>query len=172
MTTTISLTNLSSNQFALKLSKTQQSIIRMILRCTYDLSKINVNDINCLMEYLDENSRRLKSHLSENKNLAQKVQTHLDVFSFYGKSFSKAQIKAYTDYSEIQKTEGEAIKESLSLIYDKNSMKNLSNSIFKCNSNYNKIAKQLTEVLLEQNRAIKSLNKVNSKAKKFLKTFN
>jgi len=53
---------------------------------------------------------------------------------------------------------------------NRNSIKNLTNLFLE--DNYNKTAEKITFILLEQNKVIKKLEKITSRASKFLKTFN
>jgi len=171
MTNTISLPIFNTGSLSLNLSKTQHAIISILEKYAFDLSKMNENDINDLIEYLSENSRRINNLLSSKKKLSEQIQTRLDVYSFYKKSFTKTQIKLYNDYISLETEEKDIIKNRLSLIYNKKSIKHLSNLILESTTNYKDFAKQLTSVLLEQNKIIKSLNKINSKATKLLKSF-
>lgn len=172
MTTTISIHGSVSNNIYLKLSKTQKTVLYILEKYISGLNQINENDINYLIKYLCENSRRLNKLLSKRKRLSQQIQTKLDLFSFYKKTFSKTQMKLYNDYLTIYNKEKSIIKDSLSLIYDKNSVKSVTYTILNCKSDYNDVANHLTAILFEQNKAIKSLTKVTVKASKFLKSFN
>lgn len=169
MTTAVFMSELTTDNIALKLSKTQKSITKILEKYTFDIKNINEYDINNIMEYLSENSRRLNYLLHKNKQLSEKINTKLDMFSFYKKTLSKSQIKSYNEYISLKNTLNNLIKNNLSLIYNKNSAKELTNSILEINTNYNYIAEQLTEILIEQNKAIKSLTKIVGKANKLLK---
>ncbi len=161
----------SSDNITLKLSKTQKSIAKIIEKYTLDIKNINQYDINNIMDYLSENSRRLNNLLSKNKQLSEKIDAKLDLFSFYKKTFSKSQVKSYNEYISVRSTFDNSIKESLSLIYSKELISELTNSILQSEMDYNYIAGQITNILIEQNNAIKKLNKIIGKANKFLKTF-
>ena len=171
MTNTILLPFFITGNLSLNLSKTQKTVIGILEKYAFDLSKVNENDINNFIEYLVENSRRINNLLINEKKLSNQIQTHLDAYSFYKKSFSKTQIKLYSDYISLKNSEKGPIKNSLSLMYNKKSIKCLSDLILENTINYKEFAKELTSVLLEQNKVIKSLSKINSKASKFLKSF-
>jgi len=171
MTTTVFISDFTSDNITLKLSKTQKSITKIIEKYALDIKNINQYDINNIMEYLRENSRRLNNLLSKNRQLSEKIDARLDLFSFYKKTFSKSQIKSYNEYISVKNVFSASIKESLSLIYDKDLMNKLTSSILQTQVDYNYIAKQMTDILIEQNSVIKKLNKIISKANKFLKNF-
>ena len=80
-------------------------------------------------------------------------------------------MRLYNDYISLKNEEKDMIKNSLSLMYNKKSISCLSNLILDDTINYKDFAKQLTSILLEQSKVIKSLNKITSKASKFLKSF-
>ena len=171
MANTILLPFFNTESLSLNLSKTQQAVIGILEKYAFDLSKVNESDINDFIEYLSENSRRINNLLRENRKLSEKVQTRLDVYSFYKKSFSRTQMRLYNDYISLKNEEKDMIKNSLSLMYNKKSISCLSNLILDDTINYKDFAKQLTSILLEQSKVIKSLNKITSKASKFLKSF-
>ncbi|MCI8805149.1 MAG: hypothetical protein HFE59_04530 [Clostridiales bacterium] len=171
MANTILLPFFNTESLSLNLSKTQRAVIGILEKYAFDLSKVNESDINDFIEYLSENSRRINNLLRENRKLSEKVQTRLDVYSFYKKSFSRTQMRLYNDYISLKNEEKDMIKNSLSLMYNKKSISCLSNLILDDTINYKDFAKQLTSILLEQSKVIKSLNKITSKASKFLKSF-
>ena len=171
MLNSISLSRFNTDSITLKLSKTHELIFRALEKCAIDISKINANDISGLMEYLNENSRRLNNLLTKNKKISLKVQTYLDVYSFYNKSFSKSQMKLYNEYLMLKNKSDDSIKNSMNLIYDKKLIKELSSEILSNDNKYNELAKKLTFILDEQNKAIRLLNKIVSKGNKFIKSF-
>jgi len=171
MTTSIFISELNSNNIVLKLSTTHKSIFKIFEKYVSDLNNLNENDIDNLMEYFNENSKRLNNLLTKNKRLSDEIITKLDLFSFYGKSFSKSQIKMYKDYLSLREKEKNSIKASLSIVTDRNITKKLSSSILDNNADYKSIAEQIAFILFEQNKAIKKLQKITAKASKFLKSF-
>ena len=165
------ITELTNGNFSETISKTQKSIFRTLEKYKMDLTNLNENDIDNLMEYLSENSRRLNYLLNENKNMSEEIQAKLDLFAYYKKSFSKSQIKLYNEYLSVKNAEENSVKLNLALIYDKETSKLLTNSILENDINYNKIGGQITSILAKQNQVIKGLGKMISKANKFLKAF-
>lgn len=171
MSTSTFITELTNGNFSETIAKTQKSIFRTLEKYKMDLTKLNENDIDNLMEYLNENSRRLNYLLNKNKNMSEEIQAKLDLFAYYKKSFSKSQIKLYNEYLSVKSAEENSIKLNLALIYDKETSKLLTNSILENDINYNKIGGQITSILAKQNQVIKGLGKMISKANKFLKVF-
>ena len=167
MSTSTFITELTNGNFSETIAKTQKSIFRTLEKYKMDLTKLNENDIDNLMEYLNENSRRLNYLLNKNKNMSEEIQAKLDLFAYYKKSFSKSQIKLYNEYLSVKSAEENSIKLNLALIYDKETSKLLTNSILENDINYNKIGGQITSILAKQNQVIKGLGKMISKANKF-----
>lgn len=171
MTTSTFISELTTGNFAQTINKTQKSIFRTFEKYKVDLTTLNENDVDNLLEYLSENSRRLNYLINKNKNLSEEIQTRLDLFAYYKRSFSKNQIKLYNDYLAVKKLEESTVKVNLALIYDKETSKEITASILKKDIDYNEIGEQITSVLSKQNQAIKGLGKMISKANKFLKSF-
>lgn len=169
MTASISVS--TTDKLYLKLSETPKTVLNVIEKYILGFNNVNESDMNFIINYLCDNSKKLNYLLRKIKRSDEKIQTMLDLFSFYKRPFSKMQVKLYGDYMELKNGGIPSAKENLSIIGTKKKFKNQVCSILDSNADLNYIAKELGDIIEEQNKAIKKLTKINSKALKFLKTF-
>lgn len=171
MTTIITTSDLVNENVYFKLSETSKNVLLSLEKYISNLNQTTESDVDYLMKYLFENSRKLNFLLKKDKKLSKKIETRLDLYSFYKRSFSKNQIKLYNDYIKLKNSEKLTIKNNLSFISDKDLKKQLVYSVANSKTDFKDIANKLIIILTEQNKTIKILTKITSKASKLLKTF-